>query len=58
MGNRVGGDGRTDGQTFDEELGEGNETEDVRREHGIDVLVLDIADAIDAMGTTGVVDWP
>jgi hypothetical protein len=46
------------GQTFDEELREGNEAEYIRREHGIDVLVLDIAYAISAMGATGVIDWP
>jgi hypothetical protein len=37
-------------------LGEGNETEDVRGEHRIDVLVLDITDAVGAMGAASVVD--
>ena len=47
---------RTDGRTFHEELREGNETEDVRGEHRIDVLVLDIADAVGAMSAASVVD--
>jgi len=42
-------------QTFDEELGEGYEAENVRREHSVDVLILYIANAIDAVGATGVV---
>jgi hypothetical protein len=44
------------GRTFHEELGEGNETEDVRSEHCVDVLVLDITDAVDAMSAASVVD--
>ena len=43
-------------QTFDDELGEGNEAEDICREHSVDVLVLYIANAVDAMGAAGVVD--
>lgn len=48
--------GQGEGRTFHEELGEGNETEDVRSEHCVDVLVLDITDAVDAMSAASVVD--
>jgi len=37
-------------------LGKGNEAEDVRIEHRIDVLVLDITDAVSAMGAASIVD--
>ena len=43
-------------QTFYEELGEGNETEDVRREHSVDVAVLYIANAVDAVRAASVID--
>ena len=42
-------------QTFDEELSEGNEPEDIRRKHCVDVLILYIADDVGAVGTAGVV---
>jgi hypothetical protein len=42
-------------QTFHEELGEGNEAEDVYREHSVNVPVLYIANFIDAVGAAGVV---
>ena len=45
-------------QTFYEELGEGNETEDVRREHSVDVAVLNIANAVDAVRAASVIDCP
>lgn len=45
-------------QTFYEELGEGNETEDVRREHSVDVAVLYIANAVDAVRAASVIDCP
>jgi len=47
---------REGGRTFHEELGEGNEAEDVRIEHCINVLVLDITDAVSAMGAASIVD--
>ena len=43
-------------QTFDEELSEGNEAKDIRRKHGVDVLILYIADDVDAVGAAGVVN--
>jgi hypothetical protein len=43
-------------QTFDKELGEGYEAENVRREHSVDVLILYTANPIDAVGAAGVVD--
>jgi hypothetical protein len=43
-------------QTFDQELSEGNEAEDIRRKHCVDVLILYIADDVGAMGAAGVVN--
>jgi hypothetical protein len=43
-------------QTFDEELSERNEAEDIRRKHSIDVLILYIADDVGAVGAAGVVN--
>lgn len=43
-------------QTFDEELSEGNEAEDIRRKHCVDVLILYIADDVGAVGAAGVVN--
>jgi hypothetical protein len=43
-------------QTFDEELSEGNEAEDIRRKHSVDVLILYIADDIGAVRAAGVVN--
>ena len=43
-------------QTFDEELSEGYEAEDIRRKHGADVLILYIADDVGAVGAAGVVN--
>jgi len=43
-------------QTFDEELNEGNEAEDIRRKHSVDVLILYIADDVGAMGAASVID--
>jgi hypothetical protein len=42
-------------QTFDEELSEGNEAEDIRRKHCVDVLILYMADDVGAVGAAGVV---
>lgn len=43
-------------QTFDEELSEGNEAENIRRKHCVDVLILYIANDVGAVGAAGVVD--
>jgi hypothetical protein len=43
-------------QTFDEELREGNEAEDIRRKHCVDVLILYMADGGNAEGAAGVVN--
>lgn len=45
-----------DRQTFDEELSEGNEAEDIRRKHSVDVLILYIADDVGAVGAASVVN--
>lgn len=43
-------------QTFDEELSEGNEAENIRRKHCVDVLILYIANDVGAVGAAGVVN--
>ena len=43
-------------QTFDEELSAGNEAEDIRRKHCVDVLILYITDNVGAVGAAGVVN--
>jgi hypothetical protein len=43
-------------QTFHEELGDGNETKDVRCEHSVDVALLYISNAVGAVRAASVVD--
>ena len=43
-------------QTFDEELSERNETEDIRRKHCVDILILYIANDVGTVRAAGVVN--
>jgi hypothetical protein len=46
-----------DRQTFDKELSDGNEAEDIRREHSVDVLILYVADDVGTVGAASVVNY-